>query len=123
MNQFNIGDIVRIGKGKVEYRVLDIGSAFDGVQSIESLNTGKVTQVHPSKFVLVSSKAEEIEKEADTQAQIAREAVEIGHLTSLYGRAILGALQTKAHVFAGKVKSEKRRAKNRVAKASRKINR
>lgn len=130
MNQFNEGDRVRIGKGKVEYRVGFATDAQNGFPYIVSQNTGKGKFEDPTKLVLVETgavtQARETEQEADAQAEAARDAIEAEkrkHQTSPYGRAILGALQSKAHVFAGTVFRSKRRAKNRVAKASRKANR
>jgi hypothetical protein len=130
MNQFNEDDIVHIGKGKVEYRVGLATDAVNGFPYIVSGNTGKGKFEDPAKLVLINAGAvtlaEETEKEADAQAQAAREALEAAkraHQTSSYGRSILAALQLKAHVFAGAVFPTKRRAKNRVAKASRKANR
>lgn len=131
MTKFNIGDTVRIGKGKVEYVVTrNVASDLGGDPYIVSENTGKGKFEDPEKLVLIEAGpvtlALETEAEADAQAQAARDAIEAEkrkHQTSSYGRSILGALQSKAHVFAGKVTNEKRRAKNRAAKASRKANR
>jgi hypothetical protein len=51
---FNNGDIVRVGKGKVEYTVFPAPAA-EGFTAVQSNNTGKVSEVETSRLVLVHS--------------------------------------------------------------------
>lgn len=51
---FNNGDIVRVGKGKVEYTVFD-SPAAEGFTSVQSNNTSKVSEVETGRLTLVHS--------------------------------------------------------------------
>jgi len=107
MNKFHIGDKVRFGSGKVVYTVAGVNE--DGTYQLIGQKSSRPGAGH--RLTLVEA------------APVDRPEKDRGHQTSSYGRSILSALQSKAHVFAGAVFPAKRRAKNRVAKASRKANR
>lgn len=51
---FNIGDVVRIGKGKVEYTVFDAPAAA-GFTVVQSNNTGKVSEAETDRLTLVTA--------------------------------------------------------------------
>jgi hypothetical protein len=51
MSEFITNDVVRVGKGKVEYTVVEDSNA--DVTRVQSLNTGKVSEVETSRLVFV----------------------------------------------------------------------
>lgn len=142
---FTKGDTVRVGKGKVEYTVLD--AVKDGTQGVESHNTGKVTLVDPARLVLVKA-AEDIERDAKPETDgplvpgvqpnpvpvmvdpVEAEKVLTGTVVatvperSNYSKAILGGLQAKGvHIFEGLSLTPKARAKRKAARRAAKISR
>lgn len=128
MSEFHIGDIVRIGGGKVEYLIVDRDSSD---YEIESLNTHRTKWVEGDKFVVVESNSatdDEIKAPATVFTPVdytSSDDVNAVQPTS-YQIAILSGVQGLAHVFGGATlnnKFSKRRAKNKLAKQSRKANR
>lgn len=72
---FNIGDSVRIGKGKVEYTVR--GYNADGSVNVESNNTGKTQLVDTDRLTLVHAAVTAMpEKLTDDEIQAIAEHVE-----------------------------------------------
>lgn len=138
---FTKGDVVRIGKGKVQYTVTE----YDGrTVFVQSHNTDKITEVPAERLVLIQDvmlAAEEagcdpeelvIPAPVRTPAQrlgvnlaVSADQPVIEHTS--YQKAILAGLQLKPNVFAGvqtTLRARKaKRAARRVAKASRKANR
>jgi len=134
---FQNNDVVKFKTGKVLYEVNHLG----GELVLTSLETNKNRyNVDETKLVLVRSAEADNhvtgnfgpvpepltleEMAAQTEAEVYKRDGRQGS----YGRRILMALQTKAHVFEGlrdavKPRHAKRRAKSRVAKQSRKANR
>lgn len=57
MSQFNIGDVVRIGKGKVEYVVSNIVNEPNDLGTyaveVESMNTGKAQVIEAGRLTLL----------------------------------------------------------------------
>lgn len=126
--KFYTGDLVRIGKGKVEYVVTAVTE--ERVSLLAA--SGKVTTVDPERLTLIEggSAREEPDSQVRKYSGLTEFTVEgHEHQESEYGRSILKALQLKVNVFLGglspasKTKRQNRRAKNKVAKASRKANR
>jgi hypothetical protein len=66
---FNNGDVVRIGKGKVEYTVRGIN--VDGSVNVESNNTNRVQPVDPAKLTLIHS---DFVSDAEIETEIAEQA-------------------------------------------------
>lgn len=54
-HNFVHGDIVRIGKGKVEYTVAEVQTAPDGSVTVQSNNTGKFSDVEVSRVTMVQA--------------------------------------------------------------------
>lgn len=54
-HNFVPGDVVRIGKGKVEYTVFEVQSASEGSVTVQSNNTGKVQDVEVSRLSMVKA--------------------------------------------------------------------
>ena len=53
MSQFNVGDVVRIGNGKVEYVVASLPTDLKDKTTVESMNTGKAQDVDTSRLTLL----------------------------------------------------------------------
>lgn len=142
---FNKGDVVRVGKGKVEYTV--VGRYVKGQVSVQSHNTGKFAEYPAEKLVLVKA-AEDIERDAKPETDgplvsgvqpnpapvmvdpVEAEKVLTGTVVatvperSNYSKAILAGLQAKAgHVFEGVSLTPKARAKRQAARRASKISR
>lgn len=107
--KFEIGDIVRIGKGKVDYSFQGIATNGHraGKAVVESLTTGRITSVEEDRLVAVPAAVEETpdgqhvpgETPAEYKARTGKKLD--GRITS-YGRAILLALQPKLHLQGAK---------------------
>lgn len=124
---FKRGDVVRIGKGKVEYTVLNdqVGPFVD----IESKNTGKAQTMDNSRLTLVTPKAEKAPAEdqhiehipGESPAQYkARTGRKLDGRTTIYGRMILVGLQLKRTIVGetgGTAKN--RKAAKRAARTKR----
>lgn len=136
---FRKGDIVRIGKGKVEYTV-EYGETV-GMIHVQSHNTGKSQAVDPARLVLVEAVQDVAEEAGCSVEELAIPTPDLGQtgedrmatfqggpeegLTgtvvstvperSAYSKAILAALQLKSHVFAG-LKRPKVRTTTRARK-------
>lgn len=125
---FRKGDIVRIGKGKVEYTVLS--DVTTSGADVESHNTGKAQTVDAGRLVLVKSAEDAIllveQNDHDAEDLTFEDVLApVGLLTgtvvstvperSAYSKAILAALQLKSHVFAG-LKRPKARTTTRARK-------
>lgn len=54
-HNFVHGDIVRVGKGKVEYTVAEVQTAPEGSVTVQSNNTGKFSDVEASRLTLLRS--------------------------------------------------------------------
>jgi len=99
MSQFNIGDVVKRGNGKVEYVVASI----DGDKAtVESMNTGKPVTVDVSALTLL--RAAETDPMNDPQGTVTVDLVEESgeafdpredRRQSAYGLAILNAILRK----------------------------
>jgi hypothetical protein len=68
---FNIGDVVRIGKGKVEYTVDNVQPENYGQVLIKSNNTGKTQLVETDRLTLVHS---DFLSDAEIETEIAEQA-------------------------------------------------
>lgn len=145
------GDVVRIGQGKVLYTVLS--DEFAGLVHIESQNTGKASTVDAGRLTLVRNVRTLPETPAEDEGggsetggnrdeYKAARSVAFGHLIKAehfdnsdqshtiergsYSKLLLSALQILPAIYAGTVSDKvkaRRRAKNKVARASRKANR
>jgi len=54
-HNFVYGDIVRIGKGKVEYTVAETQTAPEGSVTVQSNNTGKFSDVESERLTMVQA--------------------------------------------------------------------
>ena len=115
------GDVVRIGQGKVLYTVLS--DEFAGIAHIESQNTGKASTVDAGRLNLVTNVRDE-EGGSETGGNLQDE--EPTQERGSYSKLLLSALQLLPVIYAGTVSAKvkaRRRAKNKIARASRKANR
>jgi hypothetical protein len=138
-----IGDVVRIGSGRVHYRVTVPATDSTPFVTVRSLNTDKPKTVEIEKLILVKA-AEDIARDekpetdgplvqgpqpnpapVDTDDANEDEAPVVE--TSAYAKAVLFALnRLQKHVYAGTVRKNvkaKRRGLNARQKASRRANR
>jgi hypothetical protein len=118
------GDVVRIGGGKVLYRVA-LDELPTGFVNIESHNTGKAQVVARERLNLVTD-VRTTEGWQEMNRTLGLEEAPVVE-TSAYAKAVLFALnKLQKHVYAGTVRKNvkaKRRGLNARQKASRKANR
>jgi hypothetical protein len=122
-----LGDTVRIGTGKVLYKVTWTPEQTAQVglfaTEVQSHNTGKYSKVELDRLTLVANVRDTEEWKAENETPAEEPVVE----TSAYAKAVLFALnKLQKHVYGGTVRSNvkaKRRALNGRQKASRKANR
>jgi len=98
MSQFNVGDVVRIGNGKVEYVVASLPTDLKDKTTVESMNTGKAQDVDTSRLTLLRAAdtdpmnvPQTLDTPVETQDFDARE----DRRQSAYGLAILAAVMRK----------------------------
>lgn len=134
------GDVVQIGKGKVEWTVFMSEETSPGILRIKS-EAGSTRNVLEESVTLVHTVQDltdyegidleegvlELDSDDEWESGYTEYEEVMASEPSLYSRSILHGLQFKP-VFQGlkdsaRGKLAKRRAKNRVAKASRKANR
>jgi len=96
-HNFVYGDIVRVGKGKVEYTVAEVQTAPEGSVTVQSNNTGKFSDVEASRLTMVQafvplsapvSDADTVQVSDDFDPREDRR-------QSAYGLAILAAVMRK----------------------------
>lgn len=106
MSNFNIGDVVRIGNGKVEYVVASHPTDLKDKTTVESLNTGKAQDVDTARLTLLRSADTEpmnVPQDASPAIVPAEEVEDITNdfdpredrRQSAYGLAILAAVMRK----------------------------
>lgn len=119
---YEIGDVVRIGTGRVHWQVTFVGLGQTAVV-VESLNTGKEKTEVIERLTLVQDVRTTDEWKAANEAPAEEPVKE----TTSYQKAVLFALNRLGkHVYAGtvsKTKKAKTRKLNLRQKASRKANR
>lgn len=113
---YELGDVVQVGKGKARWTVDFVGVGGTAVHLKSESGREMVSVIE--RLTLIEN--------VRTTTEIVGEVAEETPLTSSYGRAILFALQKLPTVFQGvgtKESRARRRAKNKVTRASRKANR
>lgn len=121
---FKVGDVVRFATGKVEYEVNSIEGSMIALSKVAVVGDGKRAvnkTAHEDRLIFVRPvPVEAVHAEADIIESV------VG--PSGYALSILAGVQRLSQVFGGvsndnAKKAQHRRAKNRVAKQSRKVNR
>jgi hypothetical protein len=132
-----IGDVVRIGSGRVHYRVTVPATESTPFVTVRSFNTDKPKTIEVEKLNLVQSvqdaayeagaSVEELTGVEPVDTDDANEDEAPVVETSAYAKAVLFALnRLQKHVYAGTVRKNvkaKRRGLNARQKVSRKANR
>lgn len=112
MSDFNIGDVVKFGKsGAVEYTVINVNRNLNIVDLNDPVNNRNRWEVLQNRLTLVAKAPQGVEDDV---------------VPTSYQLAILSGVQGLSSVFGGVTVGRKftaRRAKNKVAKQSRKSNR
>lgn len=115
MSDFNIGDTVKFGKsGAVEYTVINVNRNLNIVDLNDPVNNRNRWEVLQNRLTLVAKAPQSVEDDVNAVQPTS------------YQIAILSGVQGLAHVFGGATLNRKftaRRARNKVAKQSRKSNR
>lgn len=120
---FNKGDLVRVGKGKVEWTVIEV--RVSGLVDLLNILTDVQRTESSDKLTLIEA-FDPAPTGGTTVPYVRRTSPGANdHRTSSYGKAILGALQSKP-IYEGTVPNtvvDNRRKAGKVAKQSRKANR
>lgn len=102
-HNFVYGDIVRIGKGKVEYTVAEVQTAPEGSVTVQSNNTGKFSDVDAERVTMVQAFVPQAPTSTETNVSVELVEETTGEAwdpredrrQSAYGLSILAAVMRK----------------------------